>query len=114
MALGLGLPKIKDEPTYACVDNVPDLLAGVRVGAPGGTAETWTQKRRYGQESEDVSKTAKRRCADSLPPSALVRRRKSSRKQSSPFIGVSWFKRERKWKAHITDTNGKQTQLGYF
>ena len=83
MALALGLPKIKDEPTYVL-------------------------------DHEDVSKTAKRRRADTLPPSALVRRRKSSGKQSSPFVGVSWFKRERKWKAHITDTNGKQTQLGYF
>lgn len=39
--------------------------------------------------------------------------RKRGKSTASNFIGVSYFKRDQKWRAYIYE-NGKQTHLGYF
>ena len=47
-------------------------------------------------------------------PRAAERRRRRQTAPTSKFWGVSWAKRQRRWKAYYNDANGKGRFIGYF
>ena len=51
--------------------------------------------------------------APSLPPPAVVAQRKAVAQPSSRYVGVSWFKPQRRWRAEIRH-EGRNQSLGYF
>ena len=88
-----------------------DRAHGGRSAAAGTRGPVWrlnfptaAEEAKVAEDPAEVAATASE---------ATVARRRAARQPSSPYLGVSWAKKTRKWKAEIQH-KGKKQHLDYF